>query len=209
MSVVTIGTQKWSKENLSISTFQDGTPISEISSSEQWDEYAAAGTPGWCYYDFDSGNAQTYGKLYNWYAVSSSDDICPKGYRLPTNADFATLATYLGGTSTAGKKLKNTTNWLTLTRRNSNGTNESNFTGNPGGYVKSSTYDFWDQGWSANFWTQTTASASEIIARRLYWSDDTFNQTNAPIDMGLSVRLLCTGSSQDCSDGDFDITNQL
>jgi uncharacterized protein (TIGR02145 family) len=209
MAVVTIGTQKWSDANLSVSTFQDGTPISEISSSEQWDEYAAAGTPGWCYYNFDSGNAQTYGKLYNWYAVSSSNAICPTGFRIPTNSDFSTLATHLGGQLIAGVKMKNTDNWLTLTRRNSNGTNSSGFKGNPGGYVKSGTYDFWDQGWSANFWTQTTASASEVVSRRLYWSDDKLNSLNAPIDMGLSVRLLCTGSTEQCSDGDFDITNMF
>lgn len=207
MSVVTIGSQKWSRENLSVTTFTDGTTISEISSSEQWTEYAASETPGWCYYDFDSGNAATYGKLYNWYAISSSDDIAPTGYRVPTNADFATLATYLGGVSVAGLKLKNTEYWLTLSRRSSNGTNESNFTGNPGGYVKSETAEFWDQGWSSNFWTVTTASADEVISRRLIYSNDTFNQQNAPKDMGLSVRLICTGSSEICSDGDIDITD--
>lgn len=209
MSVVTIGTQKWSKENLSVSTFQDGTPISEISSSAQWQEYASTETPGWCYYDFDAGNAQTYGKLYNWYAISASDAICPDGYRVPTNADFVTLSTYLGGNASSGLKLKNNDYWLTLTRQSGNGTNESNFTGNPGGYVKSDTADFWDQGWSANFWTQTTASATEVISRRLVWSGTSFNTTNAPMDMGLSVRLICTGSTEVCSDGDFDITDMF
>lgn len=207
MSVVTIGTQKWSQQNLAVSSFVDGTPIAEISSSEQWTEYIASETPGWCYYDFDASNDATYGKLYNWYAISSSADIAPRGYRVPTNADFTTLSTYLGGNASAGKKLKNIEYWLTLSRVSGNGTNESNFKGNPGGYVKSSTAEFWDQGWSANFWTATTASADEVISRRLVWSGETFNQQNAPIDMGLSVRLICTGSTEDCSDGDFDITD--
>ena len=209
MSVVTIGTQKWSNENLSVSSFQNGTSISAISSSEQWQEYAASGTPGWCYYDFDAGNSQTYGKLYNWYAVSQSSAICPTGYRIPTNADFTTLSTYLGGNASSGLKLKNIEYWLTLNRNSGNGTNESNFKGNPGGYVKSDTAEFWDQGWSANFWTQTTASASEVISRRLVWSNTSFNTSNAPTDMGLSVRLLCTGSNEQCSDGDYGVTNNF
>ena len=209
MSVVTIGSQKWSNQNLTVSSFQDGTPIAEISSSDQWIEYAQSQTPGWCYYEFDSGNAATYNKIYNWYAVSSSNAICPVGFRIPTNSDFASLATHLGGVNSAGIKLKNNDYWLTLTRTSGNGTNESNFKGNPGGYVKSSNAEFWDLGWSANFWTQTTASASEVIVRRLHWSNNSFNTQNAPKDMGMSVRLICTGSTEQCSDGDFDITNMF
>jgi uncharacterized protein (TIGR02145 family) len=209
MAVVTIGTQKWQDKNLDVMTFQDGTPIAEITSADQWAEYAAAGTPGWAYYQFDSGNASLYGKLYNWYAVSSSAAICPPGYRLPTNNDYQILVAHLGGTNPAGQKMKNTENWLTLTRRTGNGTNQSNFKGNPGGYLKSQTAEFWDKGWSANFWTATTASASEIISRRLYWANNDCISLNAPIDMGLSVRLICTGSAEQCSEGDFNLTEMF
>lgn len=207
MAIVTIGTQKWQNINLDVMTFQDGSHISEISSSTQWSEYVESETPGWSYYNFDSSNASLYGKLYNWYAVSSSNAICPVGYRIPTEADYQTLITYLGGSNPAGTKMKNGENWLTLTRRTGNGTNESGFKGNPGGYMKSETAEFWDQGWSANFWTATTASATEIISRRLYWANSNCIPINAPTDMGLSVRLICTGSTEQCSDGDFDISN--
>lgn len=209
MAIVTIGTQKWQDKNLDVMTFQDGTQISEISSSGQWAEYAASSTPGWCYYNFDPGNASLYGKLYNWYAVSSSDAICPVGYRVPTAQDYQVLVAALGGTSPAGLRMKNTENWLTLTRRTGNGTNDSGFKGNPGGYLKSGTAEFWDLGWSANFWTSTTASASEIVSRRLYWANQDCIQLNAPIDMGLSVRLICTGSTEQCSEGDFNLTEMF
>jgi len=209
MAIKTIGTQKWSDTNLDVQTFQDGTPIAEISSSEQWTEYADANIPGWSYYEFDSSNGDLYGKLYNWYAVSQSSAICPIGFRIPTEADYSTLVTYLGGIDPAGYKMKNREYWLTLGRTSGNGSNESNFKANPGGYIKSATAEFWDLGWSSNFWTQTTASASEIISKRLYWSNRKCISVDAPIDMGLSVRLICTGSSQNCSDGDFDITNMF
>jgi uncharacterized protein (TIGR02145 family) len=206
MGVVLIGAQKWSDTNLDVSTFQDGIPIAEISSSEQWAEYYDAGTPGWCHYNFDASNSTLYGKLYNWYAVSSSARIAPEGFRIPTDGDFTTLVTYLGGQTQAGYKMKNTQYWLTLSRRNSNGSNQSGFKGNPGGYLKSSTAEMWDLGWSANYWTATTASAAEVISKRLYWSNNDCVSVNAPTDMGLSVRLICTGS---CATGDYDPTNNF
>lgn len=209
MAIVTIGAQKWQDKNLDVMTFQDGTFIQEIKSPSQWADFADSATPGWCYYNFDPGNASLYGKLYNWYAVSSSDAICPPGYRLPTAQDYSILVAALRGTNPAGQKMKNTENWLTLTRRTGNGTNESGFKGNPGGYLKSGTAEFWDLGWSANFWTSTTASASEIVSRRLYWANQDCIQLNAPIDMGLSVRLICTGSVEQCSEGDFNLTEMF
>jgi len=206
MGVVLIGAQNWSDTNLDVSTFQDGIPIAEISSSEQWIAYYNAGTPGWCHYNYDASNSTLYGKLYNWYAVSSSARIAPTGFRIPTNADFTTLVTYLGGQNVAGNKMKNSQYWLTLSRRSGNGSNESGFDGNPAGYLKSTTAEMWDSGWSANFWTATSASATEIISKRLYWSNTDCVSVNAPKDMGLSVRLLCTGS---CTVGEYDPTNDF
>lgn len=206
MGVVLIGAQKWSDTNLDASTFQDGIPIAEISSSEQWSEYFDSSTPGWAYYNYDASNGTLYGKLYNYYAVSQSSRIAPEGFRIPTDGDFTTLVTYLGGQNQAGYKMKNTEHWLTMTRRNPNGSNQSGFKGNPSGYIKTDTGEFWDLGWSANYWTATTASASEVISKRLYWSNNDCISVNAPTDMGLAVRLICTGS---CPTGDYDPTNNF
>jgi uncharacterized protein (TIGR02145 family) len=97
MAIVQIGSQYWVKENLAAESFQDGTPIAEISSSEQWEEYGQSGTPGWCYYNFDESNEEEYGKLYNYYVVSSSKSIAPTGYRVPTETDWNALIAYAGG----------------------------------------------------------------------------------------------------------------
>lgn len=204
MAVIQIGLQKWSDKNLDVTTYQDGTPIAEVSSSEQWLEYAQNGTAGWCYYNFDSSNATLYGKLYNWYAVSDSAKISPEGFRVPTRNDFTTLVSYLG--SEPGKHMKNSTGWLSLTRWNPNGDNSSGFTGNPGGYMKH-TGEFWDQGWSANFWTQTSSSADDAYSRKLYWQNhDAVEIAGTRKGIGLSVRLLCTGS---CSTGDYNPTENF
>ncbi len=70
----------------------------------------------WCYYNNDPANGAIYGKLYNWYAVKLlQDDIdaynlanpaTPWGWKVPTEADFNTLATTLGGDAVAGGKMK-------------------------------------------------------------------------------------------------------
>ena len=68
-------------------------------------------------------NGAIYGKLYNWFAVkllqmdidyyNANNPTTPFGWRVPTQADFNTLATTLGGASVAGGKMKmtGTTYW--------------------------------------------------------------------------------------------------
>jgi uncharacterized protein (TIGR02145 family) len=188
MAVVQIGSQYWSKENLAVETFQDGTPITECSSSEQWVELASTNTPAWCYYNFDPSLEEEYGKLYNYYAISSSKVIAPVGFRVPSLSDFNTLSAVYGGNSLAGHKLKNSKNWNTLKRQNGNGNNQSNFTGNPSGFVKENG-DFWDFGWSSNFWT-TDSGSIDATSVRLYWANTQVVPISANMDMGLAIRLV-------------------
>lgn len=52
--------------------------------------------------------ANTYGLLYNWYAVSDSRKICPEGWRVPDNNDWNELVSFPGGEDGAADKLKET-----------------------------------------------------------------------------------------------------
>ena len=172
MAVVQIGSQYWSKENLAVETFQDGTPITECSSSEQWATLASTNTPAWCYYNFDPSLEEEYGKLYNYYVISSSKGVAPVGFRVPSLSDFNTLAAAFGGNSLAGQKLKNSKNWNTLSS----------------GFVKENG-DFWDFGWSANFWT-TDSGSTDATSVRLYWGNTQVVPISANMDMGLAIRLV-------------------
>ena len=193
MAIVQIGSQYWTKENLAVESFQDGTPITECSSSEQWAELSTTNTPAWCYYNFDPSLEEEYGKLYNYYVISSSKEIAPVGFRVPALSDFNTLTSALGGTTVAGHKMKNTTNWNTIRRQSGNGSNESRFTGNPSGYIKENG-EFWDFGWSANYWT-TNSGSTESTSVRLYWGNRETVNIPANIHMGLAIRLVYTGNS--------------
>ncbi len=139
-NTVQIGTQCWMAENLNYgSRISLGLAQSDNSQTEKY-----------CYLDNEL-NCDVYGALYQWGEIvqyyngagnSTSWDpaptgnlkgICPNGWHLPTYAECNTLADYLGGTSVAGGKMKEagTLHWQFP---NTGATNESGFTGLPGGY---------------------------------------------------------------------------
>jgi len=129
-NTVVIGTQVWMVENLKTTKYQNGDPIDYITDSTQWNKYLATGA--YCNYKNDNSYANTYGRLYNWYAVNDSRNIAPKGWHVPTYTECTTLADILGGYTLAGGKLKEvgTTHWASP---NTGATNETGFTALPGG----------------------------------------------------------------------------
>ena len=124
---VTIGSQVWTSKNLDVATYRNGDVIPQVQDPNAWENLT---TGAWCYYDNDASNGTKYGKLYNWYAVNDPRGLAPKGYHIPTDAEWTQLSDYLGGESEAGTKMKSTSGWV----ENGNGTNSSGFSGLPGGY---------------------------------------------------------------------------
>jgi uncharacterized protein (TIGR02145 family) len=112
---VKIGTQTWTTENLNVSTFRNGDPIMEAKTNEEWEQAGENKQPAWCYYENDPKNGAKYGKLYNWYAVNDSRGLAPAGWHVPSDAEWTTLSTFLGGESTAGKKMKSLNGWNSYT----------------------------------------------------------------------------------------------
>ncbi len=125
---VTIGNQAWMAENLKTSRFRNGDSIPNITDNASWEALATA---AWCFYNNDSSLGQTYGSLYNWYAVQDARGLCPEGWHVPSDDEFKALISYLGGDSVAGGKMKALGLW---NEPNQGATNQSNFTALPGGY---------------------------------------------------------------------------
>jgi len=125
---VTIGTQVWMVENLKTTKYNDGSSIPLVPVDSVWVKLS---TPAYCWYDNNIEYKNTYGALYNWYTIQTGK-LCPAGWHIPTEADLNTLATYLGGPSVAGGKLKETgtSHWESP---NTAATNESGFTAYAGG----------------------------------------------------------------------------
>ncbi|MBK9327803.1 MAG: fibrobacter succinogenes major paralogous domain-containing protein [Sphingobacteriales bacterium] len=135
-NVVKIGNQCWMKENLKTTRYNDGSAIPTGLSNTAWE---ATTNGAYAIYDNNAANNTTYGKLYNWYAVNTGK-LAPAGWHVPTDAEWTTLTTYLGGVRVAGGPMKATTLWASP---NVGATNSSGFTGLPAGYraamVRSST----------------------------------------------------------------------
>ncbi len=127
-----------------------------------------------------------YGVLYNWYTVNTKK-LCPTGWNVPTDAEYNTLITYLGGESVSGGKLKETgtKNWYTP---NTGATNLSGFLALPGG-TRYPDGEFIDLGARANFWSVTGLTVVNAYALCL-----SYNNSNAAItsnnnkSSGFSVR---------------------
>jgi uncharacterized protein (TIGR02145 family) len=154
---VTIGSQVWSSTNLDVTTYRDGTPIPQVTDPTQW---AGLTTGAWCYYANNSTNGTTFGKLYNWYAVAGIHDtdpntpnkiLAPTGWHVPSDAEWTSLITFLGGSSVAGGKMKSTnTLWQSP---NTGANNESGFTGIPGGLRYYLDGVYFDLGGAGNWWS--------------------------------------------------------
>ena len=130
---INIGAQTWMKENLKTTKYKDGLPIPMVTDDWEWQNLT---TPGYCWYNNNLNNKAAYGALYNWYALDSTSNgfknLCPTGWHVPSDEDWAVLITYLGGSTVAVGKLKEagTTHWQSP---NAGATNESGFTALPGG----------------------------------------------------------------------------
>ena len=184
-TTVTIGTQTWMVENLKATTYNDGTPISLVTDNNQWKNLNAA---AFCWYANDAATYKNpYGALYNWYAVNTGK-LCPSGWHVPTHAEWTELTDYFGGGTVAGGSLKEsgTMHWASP---NVDATNESGFTGLPGGARQDGGFLF--IGVSGSWWSATEYNSEWAYERGLnYNSGNVFWVNFNPKTNGYSVRCL-------------------
>ena len=181
---ITIGTQVWLKENLRTTIYNDGSKISGITDPVIW---KTAYKPAYCWYDNDSlNNKNTYGALYNLYAVNSRM-LCPDGWHVPDNSEWVTLLNFLGGESSAGNELKEmgTAQWLTS---NSYVTNSTDFTALPGGlrgidgsFLSRTYYGYW--------WSSGNSTAMGTTYGLTYENGNVYTGQHPGI-IGASVRCI-------------------
>jgi len=180
---VMIGQQEWMIKNLDVSTYKNGETIPQCTDETEWDNLT---TGAWCYYSNSSDNGVIYGKLYNWYAVNDSRGLAPSGWHIPTNNEWSSLSTYLGGNSVSGGKLKETgtSHW---SAPNTNATNESGFTALGAGYRYLQYAHLGDVG---AFWTSTQADAQTAYEWQILYNAGTISNNPQGKALGFSVRCL-------------------
>jgi len=182
---ISIGTQLWMAENLKTIKYKDGTAIQLVTDNAAWGSLT---TPAYCWYNNDENTYKnTYGSLYNWYTVNTGK-LCPTGWHVPSNSEWAILTNSLGGDNVASGKLKEigSTRWKSP---NTGATNETGFTALPGGSRNiSSAFDF--IGWYGFWWSSTQNSASSAWNRDMYFDFSNVNIRNNDMPNGFSVRCI-------------------
>jgi uncharacterized protein (TIGR02145 family) len=195
-TTVLIGTQCWMAQNLNIGNRINGS--GEQTNNSTIEKY--------CYNDQES-NCNVYGGLYQWAEMvqylngatnttswspvptGNVQGFCPTGWHIPTDTEWSTLTTYLGGESVAGGKLKETgtTHWYSP---NTGATNESGFTALPAGY-RYADGSFIDFGSVGAWWSSSEYNADNALSRSLYYSMSDVNSYGYDKeDVGFSVRCL-------------------
>ena len=177
---VLIGTQTWMAENLSYLPFV--FPSDQGSEDEPFcyvygNETITVSTAK------QGLNFGSYGVLYNF---KQALNICPDGWHLPSDAEWKTLADFLGGDSVSGYKLKSANGW----NGKGNGDNSSGFDAVPGGY-RNREGGFFLLGENAGFWSSTdTDSVGYAVVRDLGYNYREFGRSGYSKKGGFSVRCL-------------------
>ena len=187
-NVVKIGSQTWMGQNLNVSRFRNGDPILEAKTDEAWEKAGADKKPVWCFYEASTENGKIYGKLYNWFAVNDPRCLAPKGWHIPSDKEWNTLSTALGGHEKSGGKLKEkgTTHWKSP---NNEATNESGFTALPGG-INYSFGTFVKMGTTGYWWTTIEDGDDTAILYSLNYEDNALFNLFLNKGVGISVRCL-------------------
>jgi len=179
---VKIGEQEWMQENLRVTHYRNGEPIDLVTENTGWSRSSGA----YCWYNNDlAANQMHYGALYNWPAVNDSRYLCPEGWHVPSDAEWTSLTTYLGGLGIAGGKLKSA---MLFAAPNAGATNASGFSATPGGFR------LWDGGFigltERGYWWTSTLDGTNAWYRTVGYLDTQVEVYSIGQDFGFSVRCI-------------------
>ena len=193
--IVKIGDQWWMAENLAVTHYRNGDAIPNVIKSGEWSNQTSG---AYCVYDNDKKYANTYGFLYNWYAVDDNRNIAPVGWHVPTDSEWTELGMYLGlseteanktlfiGTNEGGKlKEAGTTHWNSP---NLGATDEYGFSALAGGRRRFGEFSG-SLGMYAIFWTSTKMN-NEAWIRGLPHDQATTYRDSRDKQDGASLRCV-------------------
>lgn len=166
---IQIGNQTWMAENLRTTKQNNGARITLVTNDSIWSR--ALFNEYYCWYDNDSLNKNAFGALYNMISIGS---ICPIGWHVPSDLEWADLLNYFGDQSNAGRNLI-----------------RSGFTGVAGGFCDEYYGKFQDLNYSGNWWS----SSSTGIPNNYYSlvMENNFSKTRQGAKFasaGLSIRCV-------------------
>ena len=211
-ATIQIGTQIWMAENLKTTRYNNGSQIPVIIAANP--DGVALNTAACYWYNNDSRYKNSFGALYNHYAVNAGN-LCPTGWHVPDNEEWKKLEMTLGMTQAEadvcgnfdsssghyivpfrgtdqGTQMKATYTWRAWfdeglwDMRDGNGTNTSGFSALPTGDVGwGNGASFYDSGDQTSWW----CSGSPIV-RTLSTSSSKVGSGHYPKQLGINIRCL-------------------
>ncbi|MBU8934345.1 MAG: fibrobacter succinogenes major paralogous domain-containing protein [candidate division Zixibacteria bacterium] len=184
-ATVKIGNQWWMAENLRVTHYRNGDEINVITDNTGWFETRVGAC---CSYNNSDTIIDTYGRIYNSYAVVDSRKIAPAGWHVASDSEWQTLIGFVGDYYTAGGKLKQrgTNHWRSP---NTGASDEYGFTALPGGQrMPAGHFDRMEE--EAYFWTSSYLNATTVLNTSLsYRSAEILRGGSWPY-AGKSVRCV-------------------
>jgi len=160
-NTVLIGDQCWMKENLKTTKYRNNTSIDFHGNND--DGWFMTETGAYAWYNNDISWKHIYGALYNWWAATDENGLCPTGWHTPNMNEWQQMVSFLGENS--GGKLKSTKTepephprW---NQPNVGATNETGFTAFPNGKRDWEGYN--GLGTKAYYWTSNEMFAQSAI----------------------------------------------
>jgi uncharacterized protein (TIGR02145 family) len=140
---VEIGSQIWMKNDLQLTEFLNGDPISEARSNDEWIKFAKMKKP--CFRKVGQSI------FYNGYVLNDERGLVPEDFKIPTSLDWDILINQLGGIIPMSKSISSY-NWSEKNQTQAidyEGNNLSGFSAIPTGFIYTSgniakgTCSFW------------------------------------------------------------------
>jgi uncharacterized protein (TIGR02145 family) len=203
--VIVIGTQTWMAENLKTITYRNGVaigttiPYNKDISAETEPKYQWA-------YDGNENNVPVYGRLYTWYAVADTRNVCPTGWHVPSDDEWTTMRDYLiangynfDGTTSGNniaKSLASTTNWNSSAVSGAVGNtdypayrNKTGFTALPGG-DRGASGPFYSVGNVGYWWSGKELETTSAWYHYMNSTTKGVNRNTLSKKYGFSVRCV-------------------
>jgi len=196
---VQIGNQIWMAENLKVTHYRNGDPISHLTDNNDW---RTASSGAYCAYNNDPDKAEIYGFLYNWYAVEDSRGLAPEGWRIPTDNDIKQLEIFLGmsesqanstgwrGTNEGSKLAGDSDLWFSGELEDNSNFGSSGFNFLPSGERSSSNGSFVYLRSYGRFWASTQYSDTQAWTRQFLNTHADLSRYNRIKRNGFSVRCV-------------------
>jgi len=189
--LVVIGDQCWFAENLRTAVYANGDSIQGQLSTTEWlntNEGAQA------IYGNIPAYLESRGRLYNWFAINDNRNVCPFGWRVPSDTEFKDLEMILGMSESEsnsegwrgtdqGQQMKSS-NW-------GSGSNSSGFTAIASGYRRNDGLFVAINDYTG-FWSSTSNGTELAWNRQLYggWPEVYRGGSESENNNGFSVRCV-------------------